>query len=89
MPDTSYIYPQAYEAVGLSHFDRALWLERCRATLKYEAVHGAPETLTDTQRAQRSAIVSIAEQIISSARDREMNEACANWGRYKAMTQSA
>lgn len=87
LDDPTYIYPESYQATALAAFDRAHWLHRCTYEIMLEATHGAPDNLTQEQLNQRTALLTIAQKILASARDREMDLACAHWQRFRKMTE--
>lgn len=79
-------HPEAYEALSVTYIGRAFWLNECIHTIKYESIHGAPEGLTEDQLEQRKQLLSIPLSILTRARDREMDKACAQWQAYRKAT---
>lgn len=82
--DESYIWPEAHVAIGMSAISRAFWLDQASQAIAYEAIHGAPPSLTPEQKQQRTAVLKIAERILLQARDRAMDDATAHWRTAKA-----
>jgi hypothetical protein len=73
-----YAHPEAHKALASYSLSRAFWLDQARFALKYSIIHDVTG-LTPEQVAQRSAILTIAEQIISKARDKAMDNAVEHW----------
>lgn len=84
MAEGEYIYPEAYQAIAESGFARAFWLSQSVHAVKYEAIHGEPPGLSDEQKQQRKAILTITAGILENARDREMTTAMKDWQTYLA-----
>lgn len=83
MPDPNIPWhPEAFRNIAMSHLERAFWLEQARFAVMYEATHG-PEGLSEEVKAQRKAIISLAEKLLEVARDREMDEGVRNWLDYQ------
>jgi hypothetical protein len=79
-------HPEAHEALSASYIGRAFWLNESIHAIKYESIHGAPEGLTEEQITQRKQLLSIPIGILTRARDREMDKACAHWQAYRRAT---
>jgi len=73
-----YAHPEAHKALASHALNRAFWLDQARFALKYSIIHDVAG-LTPEQVAQRTTILSIAEQIICKARDKAMDHACDQW----------
>lgn len=79
----TYIYPEAFKAVGNSALARAFWLEQAAYAVQYEAIHGegAPVNMSDEQRQGRERILTLAHDILIAASTRQIKQAINN---YKA-----
>lgn len=66
----------------MSHLERAFWLDQARFAVSYEAFHGSIG-MSEELKAQRKAIIGIAEKLLEVARDREMDEAVRNWQDFR------
>lgn len=86
--EPDYIYPEAYQAISFAAFERAMWLNRCAHAARYEAIHGAPASLTPEQKQQRAQLVEIVAKVLEQGRDREMDLAVAHWKTYRSMEPS-
>ena len=85
--DQEYPHPESYEAIAMDALNRAHWLDQSRHAVKIESIHGAPPDMTDEVKAQREALLSLAEKILVNARNRAMDEAVGYWEAYRERTQ--
>lgn len=79
----TYIYPEAFKAVGNSALAHAFWLEQAAYAVMYEGIHGegAPAGMTAEQLAGREKILRLAHNILIAASARHIKQAITN---YKA-----
>jgi hypothetical protein len=74
---------EAFAALAMSHLARAFWADQAAFAISMTAVHSNPSDLSETQLAQRKAILSIASKIMIAERDKAMDEACGQWRDYR------